>query len=145
MLSERIQWALDVLIKAYQEQTLTAGNCAACAVGNMLQAKGYDFEDNDFSGAWLHRLHNYRDIRTGLSPRDFRYDIGEKTLKLLPFSIEEINQIELRFEREALINRFIPNPSIGQMDNLRYNAIKAGLNAVAEYLISLDDVEVDLN
>lgn len=44
---------LNILVKAYQNDTLEHGDCNACAVGNMIAANcGYDYIKDEFGFLW---------------------------------------------------------------------------------------------
>lgn len=41
---------VDILVKAYLNDTLEHGNCSACAVGNLITASGYVFDSASHTG-----------------------------------------------------------------------------------------------
>ena len=120
---ETHEWACNVLLDAYRNETLKAGDCSACAVGNLLKAKGAEE-----SGYWSLSL--YFDF--GVINNKYRgYDQGKEQLKILPFSENQVFKIEQAFESgvptkievRSLTKRLVPifkdNSKSGQYKGLK--------------------------
>ena len=99
---------LDILVDAYMNDKLIHSDCAACAVGNIIQANGIQLvsEQDDETptkqvyyqktAAWL-RLIN-EEIRD--SPQGGRYDrkLALEQIAVTGYTCEELNRIEKAFE-----------------------------------------------
>ena len=91
---------VDILVKAYLNDTLEHMNCRRCAVGNLMAAAGVDFDVIGGGSHWLAYLGaNFRD-----HPVDYTgYDLvlGLRQIEATGYSPEEIDRIEQAFERYA--------------------------------------------
>lgn len=111
---ERFERTIDILVRAYKDDTLRHGNCTACAVGNIIRGCNGEVTCN-----WFYHM----------SKEVMGYDLGglynETTaieeIESTGYSIKEIDKIERAFES-----------SISQFD---------GLMKVVDVLISLEEKE----
>lgn len=106
---------VDVLVKAYLNDTLEHGSCEACAVGNIVHAAGFKrygnlaFKDmpKDSCGNWKALFVTYSDGVQRIRKRDtekyWNYDpewvsIGEKMVASTGYTDDELAQVEFAFE-----------------------------------------------
>lgn len=89
---------VDILVKAYRNDTLQHMNCYACAIGNLV-AHGMNYEynkDNDFKyyqNAYFHFFYLLRNSEEG------NKELGRQQIESTGYTIEELNKIERAFER----------------------------------------------
>lgn len=137
---ETHQWAVNVALDSYRNQTLKAGDCATCMIGNMLSAKGVDLV---VSNAWLNVL------KYGKNAHPI-YASGCRQLDALPFSRPQISKIERTFESAVpdvlAVNEY--NKTRVVKDNSKegqYKGLKAVIDLLNEWLVigeSADDTNI---
>jgi hypothetical protein len=122
MSKERFDKTVDVLVKAYLNDTLVHGNDCACAVGNMIcAALGYKY------GSWMANWHVAFVCQLG---GQFKID-ALKEVESTGYSVAEILEIERAFERA-------PGNHI-DVDNWNFN----GLMAVVTVLAEIDGISLE--
>jgi len=112
--------SIDTLATAYFEGNLEKGSCRACAVGNLIRAEGKEISGGYDS--WHGRLLRFRDPN----------DQHKKITPELPYTDEEIHQIEAAFERNVFVEY---NDGKPQLDHF------SGLIAVVDVLFDIHEVE----
>ena len=152
-MTPRIEWAINVLLDSLSNNTLIAGNCGACAVGNLLMAlPNATYNEagsitNDIILAReaqiaLDRFKKLEDARNGYLLRHYE-ERSPTAIKLRlttiesPFTYEELDRIEMLFERYTTIKE---NSYSSNLEEIRADQL-IGLNAVVEYLLELDEIE----
>lgn len=131
--------SVNVLVKAYVNDTLQHGNCWACAVGNLIcEAKGYHYLNN----AWYSQEH--KTIIGTNWPAFFMTDaiskkqspsvchnakIGLQEIESTGYSTEELARIEFAFETA---------PIGVTLDDYMFN----GLMAVVDILADIHHVDL---
>ncbi len=142
-MTQRFEKAYNALYKAFMNDTLAKGTCAACAVGNIVAdamgakvyKKGYEFECDIHNGWWSKffvTIENEQEIKHQRADPDYW-----RLKKLTGYSIEELAKIEFAFETNTKI-RFFNYPFMTEEKIMedQFN----GLMAVMDVLIELDDV-----
>jgi hypothetical protein len=127
---------VDILVKAYLNDTLEHGNCYACAVGNMVAAaNGYTYNRDDFSLKWSNeRMPVWIDpVWLGYVDRHHRsFERAKSEAESTGYTIDEIARIEEAFE---YADRH------GQ-DRDGYNGLMAVVSVLAEiHGVSLEEKE----
>lgn len=98
-MNERLKNSIEVLQKAYLEGTLKAGDCQACAVGNLVQASSYEGNSRDWRYIFCTaqgKQHFYLD-REPIFGED-EYEGGLKAIKATSYSVKELAKVEYAFE-----------------------------------------------
>jgi hypothetical protein len=125
--------SVNVLVRAYMNDTLEHFNCYACAVGNLVSdAMGYEYKkcvDSEAKRiAWKHNEGRY--YQTVGSPRiiggdwylvvlNDEYKIeGIKEIEATGYSIDEVTRIENAFESAGRIGDFMLNGLMAVVDVL---------------------------
>ena len=145
-MNDRLRNSIEVLQRAYLTEELIAGNCQACAVGNLVAASGY----HD-AGAWRYvfctdRLDdNLEPIQTFYKPGDgymtisFRhYNDGLGAIKATGYSLKELARIEFAFET-AIDHEFDEDGD----PKLDHNAQWIRLQAVLKVLFDIEGISYD--
>ena len=140
IMTDRVQKAIDIFLDAINEGTLAAGTCTACAVGNLV-ADAINCEivipkKNSSIGKfknvhWMIPIAELRGI-----PTDFSNFEGLRQISLTGFTLEELNLIELVFERNSYIKYY--NYKNYSQEEIRKDQIK-GLKAVIETMLQFDE------
>lgn len=151
MMTERIQKAINIFLVAINDGTLAAGNCAACAVGNLV-AHGMDIKitkhdvmfmnfDSPHS-AWVDAFCFDDDKDSRLYVNDFMItdDRVQDCINATDFSLEELYLIEMAFEKNSKISYH--SYCLKSKKEIRADQIKA-LNAVIEVMKTFDNVSFD--
>ena len=131
-MSQRVETATQVLYKAFNEGTLNAFNCKACAVGNMITQDGF-FDEHEYRIWHMHTIcYDYNEIE---------YEIEyEEDLNYLPthsqFSTDELAKIEKRF-LEAWQDEEKLHKDYAHDRTIQFK----GLMNVLDYLYHLDGIE----
>jgi len=81
---------VDILVKAYLNDTLEHGDCKACAVGNMVRSAAYPLWEKD-SGAWY-------DIVVCGNVSDQFEQLAKDQVIATGYSKKELKSIEKAFE-----------------------------------------------
>lgn len=95
---------VNVLVKAYMNDTLEHENCAACAVGNIICAAGIDLNSNTdlAANAWYHAIQKLvRKSEMYCFSHLDKVQIGLNQIEATGYSINELNRIESAFESEG--------------------------------------------
>jgi hypothetical protein len=148
-MTERVQKAIDIFLDSLNDGTLIAGNCAACAVGNLVAAncgvKLYSkidiYRDKTVSAehdaVFLPELGRPARLRswiglfctgkkqTRANIKDFSSEVQEEMLAIVNrtgFTIDELAEIEYTFETVA-----------------RYQGVISALEAVVQVMLNFDD------
>lgn len=124
---------VDILVKAYLNDTLQAGDCMACAVGNIIQAKGYNLQItcDDEQTYWLRVVEKiYRPYKhtPKLSEREQR--IGLEQIASTGYNAFELEKIEHAFE---FPRHYFPDDDYG---------IFSGLMAVVDALADIHGIDL---
>jgi hypothetical protein len=101
---------MDLLVKAYLNDTLIHGNCAACAVGNMIaDSMNYSFKREKATGlpdglSWREAYPVWDDVFvTAWGSQDIDkskyYDRSKEQIDSTGYSMEELARIEYAFEK----------------------------------------------
>jgi len=133
--SEKFYQSVNVLVKAYLEGTLIQGDCAACAVGNLVAAKG-----------GLRRVsYNLWHTPEGRHVEPFWFDLikfpgeldgperiqGNKQIELIGYSLAEVDAIECAFELRSFTG-----------NSAGVDTILKGLMAVVDTLASIHGIDL---
>lgn len=148
MITERIQNAIDVFIKALENGTLQSGDCSMCAVGNLCRdaiTKHHliDFKGNEWSylfctgirGQTKYSEKYWQLVRGDLSGFGFQH--AKKLISYIAFTEDELAQIEFTFETNCkLIHKVFPDTNT--LEEIRADQLN-GLRAVVELMLEFDD------
>jgi len=143
-MTPRIQKAIDIFLDAINERTLTKGNCAACAVGNLvatgmnIKLRPYTLCENsnsdwgnlfytDETGCQVYR----KDL---LSPTALKKAMDN--IEATDFTETELMRIEHAFETNTKIRH--ESYYRYQKEQIRQDQIK-GLAAVVEVMLEMDN------
>ncbi len=135
--------SVSVLVKAYMQDTLQWGNCAACAVGNLIaDACGFTFtstkewslvwkgdDELNLAVAWLQKLNFEFGGRQMPQPNEEAR--ANELLNSTGYSHLELNEIERRFEEACC---FDASSRDGRMFN--------GLMAVVDVLADIHGIDL---
>ena len=132
-MNDRLRNSIEVLQRAYLNETLTAGDCTACAVGNLVAASGYEGNAKDWrfvfcTNEGTQEFYDPRDIVYGIY-----YDLGLEAIEATGYSITELACIEFAFET-ALTEDEDDNMPEHQSQWIR-------LQAVLEVLFKIEGIE----
>lgn len=140
-MTPRITKAIDIFLDALNNGTLAKGDCAACAVGNLVAAgmkipiKLYDDvkteEDIQENEHWAVALNP---MVLHFSP--FSLEKGLKCIEVTDFSVPELRRIEKIFERNTNISYF--SFKYYTKEQIRADQIK-GLEAVIKVMLEFDE------
>jgi hypothetical protein len=102
-MNERLKNSIEVLQRAYLEETLQAGDCEACAVGNLVAASNYKGVSYNWRFVFctemgLQRFYDSDDDFTC----EKTYNEGMKAIEATGYSVEELALIEYTFETAIL-------------------------------------------
>jgi len=100
--------SVDVLVKAYLNNTLTSLDPCGCAVGNLLKACGVGLPHKWYSLLFLNRA-----SASGIVPiytPETTIESANEELSHISYTIEQIDLIEKTFEKNASNQRYTPNP-----------------------------------
>lgn len=135
---EVFERTVDVLVKAYQNGTLEHGACQACAVGNLVMANCYNYDE----GKAFFKAHDWYNVITthikgeqleaeGKNPNSSWYR-AIKEIESTGYSVNEVRLIEAAFEDAC------QTPD-GAEDETGVH----GLRAVYDVLLDIHEVDVD--
>lgn len=136
-MTERFKRAYDLLIKAYFNDELKAGDCTACAVGNICCSSQWKVlfvtwsKSTQEFNAW--RGDTIKN-KWGKTRDEIREELEERTM----YSIKELAQIEHLFEKSTKYNfhnyaLLTPSEILADQFN--------GLKAVIELMMQFDNIE----
>jgi hypothetical protein len=150
-MTKRIQTAIDIFLDAINEGTLAKGSCVACAVGNLV-ANGMDakvipngvfFETepsvpNAIWSSLFCTSDNRQFVKSDIHEeiKDSWYQVLQKAIKKIEFTIDELAKIEYAFETNTKIIHT-------QYDNYTKEEVRAdqikGLEAVVKLMLTFDE------
>ena len=132
-MTKRIEKAIEVLQMAYLHGTLKAGDCTACAVGNLVAASSYEGSAHD----WSHVFYTYDGTQEFYDPRDVicsaHYGLGLEAIEATGYSVAELARIEFAFETA------LSKEDEGTMPEHQSQWIR--LQAVLEVLFEIEGIE----
>lgn len=138
-ITPRVQKALDVLINAFNTDTLMSDSCTACAVGNLVaDGKGATLESIFRVIFQARRNGELVDNHSWYLPVVAGWPMTsevEEDIKSTNFNIEELRQIERAFEGAARIKHMEALHTSSEA--IKKDLIK-GLQAVAKCLLEMD-------
>lgn len=118
---------VDVLVKAYLNDTLEHGNCSACAVGNIVVSTlGYSYHRRE-GVLFALEIKNYDNWYSYLLYRNSEYGLNQ--IKATGYTLEDIINIEMAFESAAGNSR----------DEMMFN----GLIAVVDVLGDIHGIDLE--
>lgn len=126
---EKFHHSVNVLVKAYLNNTLEHSNCRACAVGNLITGNGYDLKSTGWKNdAWLSLISERRGF-----PIPFAFDKkeAERQVYATGYTLEELDKIEYAFEK---------SPHGGTEESWMFN----GLMAVVDVLSQIHGVDLSV-
>lgn len=142
MSKERFDKTVGILVKAYMNDTLTHGECAACAVGNIVAARiGCDVVVGDhgaffwvkdgktFGPAW-HHVFITRRVRQRINPRAYK-GVVKQQIDLTEYTWQELARVEKVFEKTGKNYLFD--------DEKKFNS----LMAVVDLLAKIDGISLE--
>lgn len=142
-MTPRFKRAYDLLVKAYFEGTLNAGDCSACAVGNICGSP--DWRRLFYTSSGLQRY----TPNSNIVPQGYVDGLEKST----GYSIKELAKIEYTFETNTKIKKdffwgyiIIENGSAIKCDATEQEILADqfnGLKAVVELMMQLDGIEGD--
>ena len=100
-MNERLKNSIEVLQRAYLEETLDAGNCEACAVGNLVAASSYKGQSFDWRFIFCTADGEqviYEFENPWSEEADEFYRKGLDAIKATGYSVEELARVEYAFE-----------------------------------------------
>jgi len=134
---------LNVLVKAYLNDTLQHGRCTACAVGNMicdsLNIETYKTEDGNIH--WKNNIFYWDEVvctRMGNQRIHMDNYLGQAKYQIdsTGYSVEEIAKIEFAFEARVKYDDF------GQVIGDKDIAMFKGLMAVVDVLADIHGIDL---
>ena len=134
-MNDRLRNSIEVLQMAYLHGTLEAGDCTACAVGNLVAASSYEGNAKDWrfvfcTNEGTQEFYDARDPMYG-----DEYNLGLKAIEATGYSVAELARIEYAFE-SALTEDEDDNMPEHQSQWIR-------LQAVLEVLFEIEGIEYD--
>lgn len=147
--SKRFNKATEALYNAFFNGTLAKGNCAYCAVGNLVaDSIGYKVEldtvyykeyDSFPNTSWRHLFCTSSDVHDGTCIRSTRTDdptLIEKALKEIQstgYSEQELSKVEFAFETNTRIHldRYYQHSEQEILED-QYNGLVAVFNVLLE-------------
>jgi len=133
-MNNRLKNSIEILQRAYLEETLIAGDCQACAVGNLVAKSGYKGKPYDWRFIFVTSKGEQHFFSLGeVSPADmFR---GYKAIKATGYSVRELARIEYTFET-ALISEEAEELPVHEVQWIR-------LQAVLKVLFDIEGISYD--
>ena len=134
-MNDRLKNSIEVLQMAYLHGTLRAGNCMACAVGNLVAASSYEGDAQD----WRYVFCTNDGVQDFYDPRDevygVHYDLGLEAIEATGYSVAELARIEFAFETAM--------PSKGENTMTEHQSQWIRLQAVLKVLFDIEGIEYD--
>lgn len=138
-MTPRFKRAYDLLIKAYFNDELKAGDCNACAVGNICDGNG-DWKPLFCTQHNVQVFDCFSDKAVTLLYNKTREEIKKEIESISMYSVKELAQIEYAFETNAKISCvFYSRYNQSQILADQFN----GLKAVIELMMRFDGIEGD--
>tara|TARA_R100001460_G_scaffold18975_1_gene39879 strand:+ start:1622 stop:2098 length:477 start_codon:yes stop_codon:yes gene_type:complete len=108
-MNSRLKKSIEVLQRAYLTETLKAGNCDACAVGNLVEASSYPNAPSDWRYIFCTDLRDdiggphqtFYDKPTDCEELQYEldlYNMGLCAVAATGYSVKELARIEFAFE-----------------------------------------------
>jgi hypothetical protein len=146
MISKRISNAIDVFLKALENGTLVKGDCAMCAVGNLVAAgKGgeYFYDKNKNIKCTVDNTGWSKLFMTGDSGQTYWKEYEDcysviEDIEATDFNVEELMAIEYAFETNTEIDHI--EYKWKTKEEIQADQVK-GLEAVVEVMMGFDDVK----
>lgn len=144
-MTNRIQNAIDIFLDAINKGTLAKGNCAACAVGNLVAAGlGGTIKINQLYGEANCNVYNWAwnayfvTCDGNQKVTSYMKDVPSvvKNIKATEFTGKELMKIEYAFETNTDIP--LSNYQYNTDEAIRADQIK-GLEAVVKVMMGFDD------
>lgn len=136
-MNDRLKNSIEVLQKAYLNETLTARDCMACAVGNLVAASE-DYEGRIYAWRFVFCTED-SGYQVFYDPRDAvfmaEYNEGLDAIEATGYSIAELAKIEFAFE-SALSKEEAEDMPEHQSQWIR-------LQAVLKVLFDIEGIEYD--
>ena len=135
-MNDRLKNSIEVLQKAYLNETLEAGNCQACAVGNLVAASDYEGTISDWRYVFCTN-EGAQEFYDSRNSREYSvlHDLGLEAIEATGYSVAELAKIEFAFESALTENEAEDMPE-HQSQWIR-------LQAVLEVLFDIEGVEYD--
>lgn len=123
---------VDILVKAYLNNTLMHGDCEACAVGNIVHAAGaprynHGTLESDSCGAWKNVFYTETETHIQRLFCDYKntiyYQNGISVIELTGYHWEDLAKVEFAFETAE------PGKS---KDEWMFNGLMAVVDVLAE-------------
>ena len=132
-MNDRLRNSIEVLQMAYLHGTLTAGDCVACAVGNLVAASSY--EGHSFDWRFVFCTQNNAQLFFGPKDKDFGkyYPIGLQAIEATGYSVAELARIEYAFETAIRREDALRMP--------RHESQWISLQAVLKVLFDIEGIE----
>jgi hypothetical protein len=141
--TERFNRAYDALVKAFFEGTLAKGDCAACAVGNMINAsRPFTSEERErlqyHEAGWVTVFCTINGHRKEYNPKAY---LGEAKSQIdaTGYTPKELAKVEHVFETTCIYNHNYARISEQEILEDQFN----GLCAVVDVLLKLDGISPD--
>lgn len=98
-MTDRLRKSIEVLQKAYLNETLEAGNCQACAVGNLVAASDYEGTISDWRYVFC-TDEGAQEFYDSINSREYSvlHDLGLEAIEATGYSVAELAKIEFAFE-----------------------------------------------
>jgi hypothetical protein len=130
-MTERFKRAYDLLVKAYYNEDLMAGECTACAVGNICGGSTWVGEINALRNRFLMDGVCYGTL---YGPQLCEHEL----IAITGYSVKELHLIERAFEQNTKIkhHHYTVTPKQVILED-QFN----GLKAVLEVMLKLDGLE----
>ena len=135
-MTDRLRKSIEVLQKAYLNETLESGNCQACAVGNLVAASDYEGTISDWRYVFCTN-EGAQEFYDSRNSREYSvlHDLGLEAIEATGYSVAELAKIEFAFET-ALSEEEAEDMPEHQSQWIR-------LQAVLEVLFNIEGVEYD--
>lgn len=135
-MNNRLKNSIEVLQRAYLNETLTAGDCNACAVGNLVAASSYEGASMDWRYVFCtNTISNTQEFYDPSCYDDEQYSLGLEAIKATDYSVDELARIEFAFEK-ALSEEEAKDMPEHQSQWIR-------LQAVLKVLFDIEGIEYD--
>jgi len=149
-MTQRFEKAYNALYKAFMNDTLAKGSCAACAVGNIVadamggkvykRSSGFEYGCDVFNSWWSDMFYTTKSGQTITTTKENPNvtDYRKRIKELTGYTWRELAKVERVFEKNTKI-RHVSYSGCSEKDIMedQFN----GLMAVMDVLIELDNIE----
>lgn len=120
-MNNRLKNSIEILQRAYLEEKLIAGDCQACAVGNLVAKSGYKGKPYDWRFIFVTSKgeQHFFSLREVSQQHMFR---GYKAIEATGYSVRELARIEYTFET-ALIPEEAEELPVHEVQWIRLQAV----------------------